>query len=140
MKNLTLIALILLFVTLLSCENQKKYPDGVHLGKSKAIYNEENFWGQVSISIENGKIVTVDFKIIDSTSHEIFDNNYEKHYAGNQLYIEQCRNDWQGVIKYPESLIKSQDIDGVDVITGATWSYNMLKYATEDALKKNKAQ
>ncbi len=140
MKNLTLIALILLFVTLLSCENQKKYPDGVYLGKSKAIYNEENFWGQVSISIENGKIVTVDFKIIDSTSHEIFDNNYEKHYAGNQLYIEQCRNDWQGVIKYPESLIKSQDIDGVDVITGATWSYNMLKYATEDALKKNKAQ
>jgi len=140
MKNLTLIALILLFVTLLSKKKQKKYPDGVYFGKSKAIYNEENFWGQVSISIENGKIVTVDFKIIDSTSHEIFDNNYEKHYAGNQLYIEQCRNDWQGVIKYPESLIKSQDIDGVDVITGATWSYNMLKYATEDALKKNKAQ
>lgn len=140
MKNLTLIALILLFVMLVGCENQKKYPDGVYFGKSKAIYNEENFWGQVSISIENGKIVTVDFKIIDSTSHEIFDNNYEKHYAGNQLYIEQCRNDWQGVIKYPESLIKSQDIDGVDVITGATWSYNMLKYATEDALKKNKAQ
>lgn len=135
MKRATLSSLIMFIVFMGCCEKHKKYADGTYYGKTKAIYNDENFWGHIKITIEEGKIVAVDFKIIDSTTLEIFDNNYKKHYAGNQLYIEQCRDDWQGVIKYPERLIKSQDIDGVDVITGATWSYNMLKYATIQALQ-----
>jgi len=131
---------IILLVILYSCQKPIKYTDGVYNGKSKAIYNDENFWGQVQIKIENGKIVDVDFKNIDSSSHEVFDYNYEKHYIGNDLYMQQCRDDWQGVLKYPEKLIKHQNIDDVDVISGATWSYNMLKYATNEALQNAKSK
>lgn len=131
---------MIFLILVYGCKNTIKYNDGVYNGKSKAIYNDENFWGQVQITIENGKIVDVDFKIIDSTSNEVFDYNYEKHYIGNDLYMQQCRDDWQGVLKYPEKLIKHQSIDDVDVISGATWSYNMLKYATIEALQNAKKQ
>lgn len=134
MKSKVFWASIILTVILYSCKNQAKYTDGVYCGKSKAIYNDENFWGQVQITIEKGKIVDVDFSIIDSTLHEVFDYKYEKHYIGNDLYIQQCREDWQGVQKYPAKLLEKQNIDDVDITSGATWSYNMFKYATNEAL------
>lgn len=140
MKNNILGLGIIIFLTLSGCKDSVKYNDGIYTGKSKAIYNDENFWGQVQITIKKGKIVDVDFKIIDSTLHEVFDYTYEKHYIGNDLYMQQCRDDWQGVLKYPEKLIKHQNIDDVDVISGATWSYNMLKYATIEALQNAKTQ
>lgn len=135
MKKKLLGSAIISLLILFGCNSSAKYKDGIYVGKSKAIYNDENFWGQVQITIENSKIVDVDFKIIDSTSHEVFDHTYERHYTGNDLYIQQCRNDWQGVLQYPEELIKHQNMDDVDVISGATWSYNMLKYATMETLQ-----
>lgn len=140
MRSTILSSLIMLIILLGSCEKHKKYVDGIYYGKSKAIYNDENFWGQVRLTIENGKIIDVDFKIIDSTSHEIFDYTYEKHYIGNDLYMQQCRDDWQGMLKYPEKLIKHQNMEDVDVISGATWSYNMLKYSTIEALQNAKQE
>lgn len=129
------LALILLVFFLFGCKKPIIYNDGVYSGKSKAIYSDENFWGSVEVTIEKSKIVDVNFKIIDSTNHEIFDHTYEKHYWGNELYIQQCRDDWQGVMYYPLKLIKTQNIKDVDVITGATWSYNMFRYALIEALK-----
>ena len=140
MKSKIFWASVIMPIVLCCCKDQVRYTDGVYSGKSKAIYNDENFWGQVQITIKKGKIVDVDFKIIDSTLHEVFDYTYEKHYIGNDLYMQQCRDDWQGVLKYPEKLIKHQNIDDVDVISGATWSYNMLKYATIEALQNAKTQ
>lgn len=141
MKLITNVVIIfLLTIFMLNCKNKTYYKDGIYSGKSKSIYTDENFWGSVKLVVKNGEITEVNFCIIDSTNHEIFDPNYENHYIGNDLYIQQCKDNWQGIIRYPEKLIQTQDIDNVDIISGATWSYNMLKHSTIEALRDAKTQ
>ncbi len=74
--------------------------------------------------------------IRDSALHETFNAAYAKHFAGNDLYIQQTRNDWNGVQTYPSHLMKKQDLNKVDVISGATWSYNIFKASFLEALKE----
>lgn len=112
----------------------KLYRDGQYFGTSRAIYTNEPFYGHTKIVIEKGKIIKVDFFVRDSSRHEFFDGKYEKYYAGNDKYIMQCRNDWKGVQSYPDSLLKHQDLDKIDAISGATWSYNLFKASVKKAL------
>lgn len=74
--------------------------------------------------------------IRDRVLHEPFDSLYAKHFKDNELYIEQCRNDWKGVQSYPKKLVEIQDIDKLDAVSGATWSYNIFRAAMKEALKK----
>jgi major membrane immunogen (membrane-anchored lipoprotein) len=113
-----------------------KYHDGTYLGQSRATYTNEPYWGNVSIVVEKGIITGVYFSVRDSDLHETFDAGYEKHFEGNALYTQQCRNDWKGVQNYPGMLKEKQDLKKIDCITGATWSCNIFKAATEEALKK----
>jgi major membrane immunogen (membrane-anchored lipoprotein) len=115
-----------------------QYKDGKFRGTSRSVYTREEFYGVSDITIYNGKIEDVKFKIIDSVNHEIFDDNYEKHFIGNQEYIEQCRENWDAMQKFSEELIKSQKIDDFDAVTGATWAGNIFKASVKDALKKAK--
>jgi Major membrane immunogen, membrane-anchored lipoprotein len=114
----------------------RKYNDGVYFGESKSIYVQEPYYGQTTVTIKNGEIVDVDFKIVDKVHNERFDEKYEKHFKGNDEYIQQCRNDWKGVQTYPKQLKKKKDIEKVDAVSGATWSYNLLKASLQEALKK----
>ena len=116
----------------------RKYQDGTFSGQSRYRYTDEPYWGTVSVTIKNDLITNVFFSIRDSALHEPFDSIYEKHFQGNDLYIQQCRNDWKGVKSYPGKLIKSQDINKIDVITGATWSCNIFRASLEEALNKAK--
>jgi len=116
----------------------RKYQDGTFSGQSRYRYTDEPYWGTVSVTIKNDLITNVFFSIRDSALHEPFDSIYEKHFQGNDLYIQQCRNDWKGVQSYPDSLIKYQDLSKVDAISGATWAYNIFKASAEIALEKAK--
>jgi major membrane immunogen (membrane-anchored lipoprotein) len=109
--------------------------DGVFRGESRSYYTDEPYYGRTQLIIENGKIMDVNFTIRDSMKHEDFDDSYERYFKGNDLYIQQCRNDRKGVLSYPDSLLKYQDLDKVDVISGATWSYNIFKASAEIAVK-----
>lgn len=113
-----------------------KYPDGIYEGQSRHTYTEEPYWGKVRITVENGLIAGINFTIRDSNLHESFTVRYKKHYKGNPEYIKQVKNDWKGVRTYPKNLIKTQDINKIDAISGATWSYNIFKASTREALKK----
>jgi major membrane immunogen (membrane-anchored lipoprotein) len=129
-KNVfVLIALLFLAFTL-----SVIYKDGIYHGSSRSIYTAEPYYGQVAITVKNGKFTHVDFFVRDSAKHEYFDGTYEKYFAGNDEYINQCRNDWKGVQSYPDSLLKYQDINKVDAISGATWSYNLFKASVNEAL------
>jgi major membrane immunogen (membrane-anchored lipoprotein) len=121
---------------LLAFSGDVPYNDGQYKGISRASYLDEPYYGQVQIVVENGKIIQVEFMVRDSAKHENFDEKYEKHFAGNDLYVQQCRNDWKGVQSYPDSLLKYQDPDMVDAISGATWSYNIFKASVKEALAK----
>ncbi len=126
--------LIFIFFTFLAFPINKPYKDGHYNGISRAIYTDEPFYGITKIAIENGKIVKVIFFVRDSSKHEYFDDKYEKYFAGNDEYVQQCRNDWKGINSYPDSLLKYQDIDKVDAISRATWSFNIFKASVKQAL------
>jgi len=111
------------------------YKDGSYLGKSQAAYTDEPYWGIIHLNIKNGTITDISFIIRDSALHELFNENYEKHFQGNPLYIQQCRNDWKGVQSYPKKLAEIQNPDSIDVISGATWSSNIFKASVKEALK-----
>ena len=133
--------LSLFFFLLILCSSKPIGPDkkerlnGTFEGKSQSYYVSENYWGQVKLQFLEGKIVDVKFKIRDSTLHEPFDAKYEAHFTGNELYIQQSRNDWKGVQYYPKKLLEKQDIKDVDAVSGATWSYNFFRSCVEKALK-----
>ena len=112
-----------------------RYKDGTFTGQSRASYTQEPFWGNVKIKVVNGSITSISYKIRDSVVHVTFDANYEKHFQGNPVYIQQCRNDWKGVQTYPKKLSESQDINKVDAISGATWSFNIFKASLKEAMK-----
>lgn len=110
------------------------FKDGIYSGSSRAGYSDEAYYGHTRIIIENAKIIKVDFLIRDSAKREPFDDKYERYFAGNDVYIQQCRSDLKGIRSYPDSLLKHQDLSKVDVISGATWSYNIFKASAKIAL------
>jgi major membrane immunogen (membrane-anchored lipoprotein) len=112
--------------------------DGTYEGMSRAKYTYEPYWGIVQLTIKNGSIDKVSFSIRDSSLHENFDGQYEKHFEGNDVYIQQSRNDWKGVQTYPKMLSEKQDLNKIDAISGATWSYNIFRASVDEALKNAK--
>jgi major membrane immunogen (membrane-anchored lipoprotein) len=116
------------------------YIDGDYTGQSSAQYSREPYVGKADIKIERGKIVQVNFSIRDTSKNEVFDSTYEKYFIDNNEYIQQCRADWKGVQTYPAKLLETQNIDNVDAITGATWSYNIFKASVKDALAEASKQ
>jgi major membrane immunogen (membrane-anchored lipoprotein) len=131
------IAVFILFFVTLIC-GDSPYKDGIYSGISRSHYTDEPYFGISHITIEKGRITDVRFFIRDSSRHELFDAFYEKHFSGNDEYIQQCRNDLKGVSSYPDSLMKYQDSEKVDAISGATWSYNIFKASVEEALASAK--
>jgi uncharacterized protein with FMN-binding domain len=116
-------------------QNQGRYRDGIYAGQSRAKYTGEPFWGLVHLVIKNDSINEINFIIRDSSLHETFNGYYEKHFQGDSLYIQQCRNDWKGVQLYPAKLSETNDIEKVDAVSGATWSYNIFKSSVKKALR-----
>jgi major membrane immunogen (membrane-anchored lipoprotein) len=114
--------------------------DGKYEGQSRHTYVDEPYWGSVRITVKNRSFTEIVFMIRDSNLHETFNENYEKHFQGNPVYMQQCRNDWKGVQVYPKKLIESQNPDKIDAMSGATWSYNIFKASTKEALKNAKKQ
>lgn len=108
--------------------------DGNYTGSSRSIYTAEPYWGIVEFSVKSGKMNDISFMIRDSSLHETFNLAYAKHFAGHEEYIQQTKNDWNGVKTYPGILKRKQDINKVDVISGATWSHNIFIDSFKEAL------
>jgi major membrane immunogen (membrane-anchored lipoprotein) len=115
------------------------YLDGTYDGISRASYTSEPFWGHLQVSVLNGSFTDVRFMIRDSNLNEYVDSIYGvNNYSSEPLYMQQCVNDGKGIKIYPQRLVQSQDIDNVDAVSGATWSYNIFIASTKDALKNAK--
>jgi len=140
MKIKSLIVLSLLAFVCIACSSNTASGisgiSGVFEGESRAKYTSENFWGVAKVTLENSRITGLEFYIIDKGLNEIFGPKYEEHYIANALYQEQCRNEVAALDIYPAELLKKQSMDKVDAISGATWSYDLMKAAVAEALKK----
>ena len=129
---------IIIFLLSVSCvvKNGNKYKDGEFAGISRSIYQQENFYGVTKITVLDGKITDVDFRIIDMDNKVFFDEKYEERFKDIPEYVVQCRNEWKAINIYPDILLKNQEIDSLDAITAATWAYNMFESSLRETLKK----
>ncbi|MCX7749802.1 MAG: FMN-binding protein [Clostridia bacterium] len=109
------------------------YRDGVYEGKTDVDY--ENYYSRAKVTIKNKRISNVEWEIFDKSKNMVFDENYEKIFKDSKSLVEQCRSNLKGVKAYGKKLLEVQDIERVDVITGATWTNKMFKAAVKDALK-----
>lgn len=133
-KIIFLIALFCLSFSLFAQTNNLK--NGTYEGRSSSIYDNEQYKGVTKITVRDGKILHVAFHIIDTLKRELFDQYYSSHYPYQPIYQKQCVEDWKGVVFYPKELLKKQDINNVDAVTGATWSHNLFVSSATIALKK----
>jgi major membrane immunogen (membrane-anchored lipoprotein) len=111
------------------------YKDGTYTVKTSM--DAEGFYSKATLVIKKGKIQRVTWNIIDN-NNKVFDKNYEAVYTGNQVYIQQCRDEIKGIKIYGPKLIKVQAVEKVDAISKATWSYNKFKEVVSLALAKAK--
>jgi len=109
------------------------YRNGLYEASLPADY--EGYSTAAAISVTANRIVVVNWSIYDERNKRYFDDTYEEMYTGNPVYIQQCRNDRRGMAIYAERLIETQELDSVDRVTQATWSWNKFKSVTGKALK-----
>lgn len=111
-----------------------KYKDGTYNVKTNP--DGEGYYCKAKVVIKNNKIASVDWHIYDS-ENRIFDEKYEKVFD-NQEYKQQCRSDLKGAKTYAAALVKKQDIEKVDAVSGATWTNGLFKTVMRVALEKAK--
>lgn len=136
-KHLGLWLSFLLFIFLTACQTQDvSLKDGTFEGVSSK--DDEGAYGKVKIIINNEKIEEVEFQTIQKDG-SIKDSEYGKRngtivdqnfYNKAQLAVNAMKN-------YGQELEEKQSLDEVEVISGATISYNQFKEAVEAALASN---
>jgi major membrane immunogen (membrane-anchored lipoprotein) len=119
-------------------DTSSNYSDGNYEGYSQSVYTSEPYWGFVQISVVNGAFTDIKFIIRDTVYHENVDSIYGvNHFSGNPAYMQQCVDDGHGIENYPKKLIETQNLDNVDAVSGATWSYNIFKASVKEALQQD---
>jgi len=153
MKSLIAVCILLVSLLTLSFHKDKNFKatdsalddtsssfiDGNYEGYSRDGYPSEPYWGHIRISVENGSFTDVYFTIRDTTTHEPVDSMYGViHFPDNQDYQDQCVNDGHGIEQYPLILMETQNLDRVDRITHATWSWHIFMACADSALQDAK--
>jgi major membrane immunogen (membrane-anchored lipoprotein) len=111
-----------------------EYQSGIY--ESKEITTNEGYVGKAKLTIAKGLITDVDFLITDELGM-VFDEKYgPARYYNHAAYLQQCVDELAGIKRYKSKLLQAQDIAAVNVISGATWSYDIFCNAVSNALKK----
>lgn len=108
------------------------YPDGVYTGQGEC-YDEEDdefyYFLDVSVTVEEGKIVSVEVVKSDDYSDEP-----EK----NEKYIDFVLNGRNSDPGIPEQLITSQSAENIDAVSGATYSSEAILGTIRSILPEGK--
>lgn len=110
------------------------WKDGSYHGVSS---NDD--WGgrvEADITIENGMIVAAELHNIDKDNNEKGED-YGKD-TGNPGLIKIAQDAIKNAQDYPKQLVSTNDIEQVEVISGATNSYDLFKEAVNNALSQAK--
>ena len=136
-KHLGLWLSFLLFIFLTACQTQEvSLKDGTFEGVSSK--DDEGAYGKVKIIINNEKIEEVEFQTIQKDG-SIKDSEYGKRNGTivNQNFYNKAQLAVNAMKSYGQELEEKQSLDEVEVISGATISYNQFKEAVEAALASN---
>lgn len=93
--------------------------------------------GKIAITIKDHKIAAVNFVGIDPEGN-IKDENYGKTNGKveNPGFYQKAQRAMKANAKYAEQLLQVQELDKVDVISGATASYNQFMESAQMALEE----
>jgi major membrane immunogen (membrane-anchored lipoprotein) len=97
------------------------FKDGIYVAKT--VTDNEKYFAQATITIKDGKIATADWSLYDEGNNKPFDEEYYHQFEPNEEYVKQAKEDWSGSRNYAVKLLETQDVNKVDAVTGATWSF-----------------
>ncbi|MBR1423648.1 MAG: FMN-binding protein [Ruminococcus sp.] len=143
MKRLFSLALAGMLAASLCACGDKTYKDGTYTARSSehisddSASDEGNGYGEVEITIKDGKISACTFKTyeIDGTPKGE-DYGKEGGEIKNKDYYQRAQRANKACENYARQLVAKGELDGVDLVTGATINYNEFKEAVEAALKQ----
>ena len=109
------------------------YKDGTYTGESSVLDAnvDGDGYGIISITVENGKIVEATFQPfqVDGTPKD-------KDYGKDGAYYAVAQKVVSAGDEYSAALVETGSVDGVDVISGATFLHDQFVEAANNALSK----
>ncbi len=127
-KQLLILAIIATLILTVSCTS-KELNDGTFVGEVKGEGSSKTV---VELVIKDKKIVACVLESYDKEGNikgrDYGANSGDANYALAQKAV-------QGMQKYPEMLLKTQNIDDIEAVSGATISYKQFKAAVKEAIK-----
>ena len=142
MKNLMLAraAALGLSLALTACGGAASFADGTYTGQS-AVWEDEdegngNGYGVAEVTITDGKISACTFETFepDGTKKEGEEYGMVNGKIGNQDYYNKAQRALAANEVYADQLVQNGTLDGVDLVSGATISYNEFQEAVNNAL------
>ena len=144
MKKSSIVFIMIVLLILCGCSSgggssskTRNYADGTYSGRSSDFEEDESGngsgYGTVEITIKENKITACTFTMyeLDGT---LKDDSYGADLSKeNRLKAQKAV---QSAEKYAEMLVDKGSLDDVDVISGATISYNEFLEAVNDALSQ----
>ncbi len=124
-------------MSLTGCGTSKSYNDGTYTGKSSVYENdgEGDGYGEVSITIEGGKITECEFNTYEADG-TLKDEDYGKQNGeiANKDFYSKAQKALLGSKEYAKLLVETGDYHSIDAISGATISYDQFMEAVANAL------
>lgn len=105
------------------------YRDGVYSGSASGAFGET----KVTLTIADGRIAKCDMEALDDDG-----NVKDAHYGegSSEANFRMAQTALQGIGEYPKKLIESQNVDGIDAVSGATVSLLDFRNAVKQALEE----
>lgn len=113
------------------------FKDGTYTVKTAT--DVENYYVEATVTIENGKVTVADWTAYDDKAKAPFDAEYYKIFesqGADPLYVQQAKDDWSGSRGYAPKFIEEQNVNKVDAVSAATWSFVEFEKVINLALKQ----
>lgn len=131
MKKLALwMIFVLLMISLISC-GEAVLKDGVY---KKTSSTDEHGYIEVTLTVKEGKIAACDMKMFNPDGSEKGED-YGKNDSNPRLY-ELAQKALTEASKLPSLLLEKGDIAEVDVVSGATKTYNQFKTLIDEMMEE----
>ncbi|NLY45006.1 MAG: FMN-binding protein [Tissierella sp.] len=134
MKRFLTLGLILTLVLTItvgcSTTEEAKYTDGTYTAESEV--DDRGYKSVIEIVVENGEITSVDY---DEFNEEGARKSEDEAYAENMKGVSGVAPA-EAYEQMEEALIKRQNVDEVELVSGATSSAEMFKTLAKEALNE----
>lgn len=114
------------------------YKDGTYTARSSVYEGDDeggSGYGEITITIKDGKITDAEFLTYEPDG-TLKDENYGKTANNNQDFYNKAQKAVAACTEYANKLVQTGSPSSVDVISGATISYDEFQEAADAALNE----